>query len=405
MKSLYSKSLLALSLGFFICGCSNGTTNNNGTPAVTVTSTMNIDQTINFGIGKSNQIMIEFDGSFIGTGDQIKPICAANANPSFSILSDNKDQIIIEMAPLDDACSFQVQNGSQFSNNSEALTLSHSQGALEINFAYDRGFIGGSSNDDLVIYGKFTGSDKVWSSCDGATVFTRAAIISIDDSNEIDFEILSPGQFNSCQFFVEANGVQSQVFNVMAIDQVSDLGASGPHTDLIQLKGLFVGDGNDVVYSSCDGASNFTAQSSLLSDSISQIELSIPSPNNFSSCQFIVANNQVQSNTYSILSIQNAFELGLHSGNPNLADFVVEGVFAGYSDQVWAACDGDSFAQYALTLDSNAQLRFAIPTPIDVQSCQLFVQNGNYQTTIYSFGKSPAKLPVRNLRSHTPQSI
>ena len=392
MKNIYVQTIVLIGLGLSLAGCSDGSTNNNGNPPVSSTNAMSIDNVINYGIGSDGQISVELDGSFFGSGDTVNIICSTNIGPSYSVTSDSTSQLLLEMPPMSDSCTFQVQNSGQTSDISTSVALSDTQGAININYAYDRSSTG--SSDNMTMYGLFTGSDDVWASCDGAAQFSEVTNISLNNTNEIDFTMPTPISFNSCQFFVDGNTVQSPTFNVIAINKVSDNGFNSSTTDSITLKGLFVGDGNDVVYSSCDGASGFTSTSNFISDTTSQIEISIPTPDNFASCQFYVANNQVQSNIYSILFIQGVYELGFNTTTEN---FVVEGVFSGFNDQVWAACDGDSFTQYALSLDSESQLKFAMPTPSDVSSCQMYVQNGTFQTPIYSLGNLPTGIPLHSL--------
>ncbi len=392
MKNIYLQTIALAGASLYLVGCSDGSTYHNPNPPVTTSTTMSISNVVNYGIGNNGQISIELDGSFFGASDTVSISCVTNTGPSYSIVSDKTDQIILEMPPMSDSCTFKVQNSGQTSNVSPAISLSAFQGALKINYAYDYGFTG--NLDKIVVYGLFTGNDNVWASCDSSGQFTEVTGISLNNINEIDFTIPAPSNFNSCQFYVEGNTVQSPTYNVISINQVADNGPSSPTTDAITLSGTFVGDGNDVVYASCDGASGFSSYSNFTHDSATEIDISIPAPSNFSSCQFIVANNQVQTNTYSILSIQSIYELGTSGGGDA---FVVQGTFAGFNDKVWAACDGNVFAQASLNLDSVAQLKFTIPTPSDLASCQVYVQNGSYQTSIYSMGMTPIGLPVHTL--------
>ena len=392
MKKIYVQTIVLFGFGLSLAGCSNSSTNNNVNPPVKATNTMTINEVINYGIGTNGQISIELDGSFLGSGDNVSIICSTNIGPSHSVVSDSKNQIFLELPPMTDSCTFQVQNSGQTSDISTPIALSDTQDAIGIKYAYDRNTVG--PDDKITLYGRFTGSDDVWSSCDGASQFSQVTNVSLNNSNEIDFLMPAPISFNSCQFFVAGNTVQSPIFDVLSINTVLDNGLSSSSTDSITLKGLFVGDGNDVVYSSCDGATGFTSTSNFVSDTTSQIDISILTPKNFASCQFYVANNQVQSNTYSILFIQGVYELTFTSTFEN---FVVEGVFSGFNDQVWAACDGDSFTQYGLSLDSESQLKFAMPTPTDVSSCQMYVQNGTFQTPIYSLGNLPTGIPLHSL--------
>jgi len=402
MKNSYLNFVCILLFGLSITSC---TISGDSNPPNSASSSFYLNNVIDYGI-KNGVINIELDGGFLGQGDNIAITCASGASPNYTLLSDSPTQILLSLAPMTDTCSFQVLNWYLGNTSiSNPVSLSSTQATLNVNYAYDRGVSGTSANDNLVIYGNFAGAgDQVWASCDGANQFTQAVSESLDTQNEIDFTIPSPTNFNSCQFYVVGNGIQSSTFNVLAIHQAQDQGSNGFNTDLLVLTGLFVGSG-DIVSYSCDGSTGFTAAPSLQSDTSSQIEVTIPTPINFASCQFYVQNADVQSNTYSILSVQGAYEIGPDSSIPGNEFFVVDGVFVGSNDMIWAACDGASFTPYTSSVDSPAQLKFSMPAPLDVSTCQLYVQNGDYQTAIYNFANLPVQVPIQTLKMPVKKSL
>jgi hypothetical protein len=225
--------LILLGAGLLLTQCSNNNpTSSNGVTASS--SPYFISSVLNYGVQNDGNVYFVLDGTFPGTGDVIFSSCLNSGNPKATMVSESTTQILFYISPS--ALSTPIDSCSFFEEGEYQ----------NINIS---GYVGVQ-----------------------ATHVSSPALVSNSQTG-------------------------------LVITQVTDTGPDATPSngfDDIKLTGSFVGsaNGGDLVWSQCDSATTFTqAQAATTGgvDTTSQIVVVITTPQNFSSCQFIVTGNNVQS--------------------------------------------------------------------------------------------------------------
>jgi hypothetical protein len=228
-------------------------------------------------------------GSFNGQGDQVWASCDKGVFAQVTagnVSLDSASEIDFSIpAPAEfNSCHFYVIGAGVQSSIFDVMMITNAA-----DMGADQTI---STDEDVVLTGTFVGTgDQVFASCDGGPFLAvPGAKISLDSATEIDFSFAQPQSFNSCQFYVSDGVRKSNVFSLLGVTSAQDNGTDDcfPDQDDIVLSGFFIGNG-DAVYVSCDGAPMKQVPSTQIqSDTPSEIDLLIPTPNDFNTCQFTV---------------------------------------------------------------------------------------------------------------------
>lgn len=268
-----------------------------------------IFQITNYGVNSTDHLIhVDLNGIFSGT-DTVVVECENNDDLKFNIVNQTSQQIRVSFAPLNDTCYFSVQDGP---NNSDfqAVLLSLSQNALFITSVIDSGI--SSANmllENVTLLGKFSGSnDLVTAACDGQS-FTPVTAVRSNSGTSILLTMPRPKNFYSCHFAVSGSGAQSPTYSVLIIKKIKNGGVDPQNTSRVSaiLTGNFGGTlggvagqsnsfAQDQVWESCDGAVFSKLTSALvLDDDVSQINILLPKPVSFGTCQFYISVNNYES--------------------------------------------------------------------------------------------------------------
>ncbi len=290
--------------------------------------------------------------------------------------------------------SVSLHNPNYAQPSSDQPTYSVAQSAATLDAVINRGL----ESDGLLhfeIDGQFVGTgDVVVFVCNSAVT---PAVTMLSDSPTTILVSLQPTT-DVCLVTVQSAGVssnESEPLQLMAvqfslsISSVSDLGANTSRTGFenVELMGQFTGQA-DQVWTSCDGAP-FSAitNGDTFYDGTQAIGVTIPQPKNFSSCQFYVLGNGVQSPTYSAVSITTA---AASVGLAKDYSVTLSGKFAGVSDIVLMGCAGQSLAQIPdaqMISDSALTIVFKPSKPVNLSACVFQVQSSGFNSPLYHSGQ------------------
>jgi hypothetical protein len=270
------------------------------------------------------------------------------------------------------------------SNSSTAGTLSI---PYQVNNVVDHGLDAADGTIHIELDGTFNGvSDSVSVTCQNGATPTVAVINDSPSQILLTLSVVT----DSCTFTVLntiANSSPTSSISIsnqtqLSIFSVSDNGVDGTITtdNDYALAGTFVGLLADQIYAGCDG--NAPSLVTITSNGGRQVDIIMPTPLNFTSCQFYVTANGVQSPTFLNMSISSVTSNpdGFNASN---TDIQLLGNFIGSNDQVFAACDGNAFAAIPSAIYGASEIDFQMPTPANSVTCQYYVANGSLKTATY----------------------